>query len=266
MCNKNVSPVHWLIAVVNEEAIKLASIDVQGLANGKVNEDEAIRISPLFWSTIRGLLTLMQHKPGQGKPSKKQNNPEVTNRTSSTPASNVLSERTSLPASNTKPHKRPPPSSIITTTPTKRLRGLGHTPPSPAEPRTPDQPTQSADPTLSAGTDVSNATAASGESIESQDEETTKKVVNQFLLGVQAVLGTSFKQLRWRGEAVRDVVIEESGGGGARIRLGNESVNAINDGGLAIVYKPEGGKAIPWPSPSTPPVLSFEVSSSDAIY
>jgi hypothetical protein len=261
MSDKNVGPIHWLIAGVDEEATKLGSVDVRGLANGEVDEDEAILVSPLFWNAIEGLLALMQNKPDQGNPQKKRKKPATTNQTNSSSASNA-STKQPLPALIKKSQKRPPPSRIVTTTPAKKARGERQASPRPAEPRTPDQPTEPADPTFSAGTDVSNATAASGESIESQHEETTKKVVNLFVSGVQAVLGKEFKALRWRGEAVGDVVIGGHERGSTCIILGNESVKAINDGGLAIVYKPKSGKAERWPSAKAAPVLSFEVSSS----
>jgi hypothetical protein len=117
-----------------------------------------------------------------------------------------------------------------------------------------------ADPTFSAGTDVSNVTAGSGASIESQDEETTKKVVGQFLFGMRQTLDHSFNTLCWRNaKAPGKAVINESDRCMTSIKLGNELVKAVNDGGLIIVHRLKGEKAVPWPTAKGLPILSFEV-------
>jgi hypothetical protein len=107
----------------------------------------------------------------------------------------------------------------------------------PEEPKTPDQPTRPSNPNL---TTESSATA------ESQPEETTKKLLVTFLGNTIGALSREFNYLYWQqsGHKVHLFqtyvliypISKSSGMDSMKFKLGCETVNAINDGGLSIRY------------------------------
>jgi hypothetical protein len=102
--------------------------------------------------------------------------------------------------------KRAAPGSISVNPAAKRRKS-----PSPTEPKTPDhQSTHPADPNLTRSTDDSGGTRRtddsggtrstddSGGTTESKDEETTKWLINLFLINTLTALGAPFRTLSWQ--------------------------------------------------------------------
>ena len=156
------------------------------------------------------------------------------------------SGKTEVPRSNTG-QKRPRPVSL---TPVRSKRPKEeHDTELPPEPKTPDQPTKPANPNL---TTESSATA------ESQPEETTKKLLVAFLGNTIGALSREFNYLYWQQSGHKVHLFQtyvlmyptskSSGMDSMKFKLGCETVNAINDGGLNIRYNLGKGNILfsPW--------------------
>ncbi len=138
----------------------------------------------------------------------------------------------------------------------KRSRGTRR-PSSPTpEPKTPDQPTVPQNPNWT------------GSSIESKDEENTKKLLFDVVRNTMGVLESGFRRITWQRSGYRVELfqtfvfftncIDCSERDNTKVRLGMETITAINDGGLGIRYN-AGRGPVNWQPGGIRPVLSLEV-------
>ena len=129
----------------------------------------------------------------------------------------------------------------------------------PEEPKTPDQPTKPSDPKL---------TGDSSATVESQTEETTKKLLVAFLSETMDALGRAFGYLHWQTSgytvhifqtytAISLSLPNDSAMDSMKYTLGCETVNPINDGGLNIRYNLGKGD-VDFRLGAVRPVLSLE--------
>jgi hypothetical protein len=133
------------------------------------------KLAPDFVATFRSLLSVMSIQEIKER--------EKRAKEESQSSSQVLSGSTSGSV------KRPPPSPLSSAP--KRIKSSGDSPTPSPEPRTPDQPTHPSDPDLT------------GESIESKDEENTKKLLFQFLMDTLSVLEDDFQRIAWQRSGCR---------------------------------------------------------------
>lgn len=152
---------------VAEGVRQVAAVDMTELNSGKIEISDVRRLAPDFQVTFKSLLRVMEIQ--ETKEHKKQ----------------ATQPKSSMPVSSQPTiagQKRPPQSPV--SGPAKRTRQDSSSPPS--EPKTPDQPTYPADPDYT------------GLSIESKDEETTKKLLFNLLGDSMSVLEEGFTRITWQ--------------------------------------------------------------------
>lgn len=140
----------------------------------------------------------------------------------------------------------------------KRAKNASNAPSPASEPKTPDQPTHPSDPNFT------------GSSIESKDEENTKKLLSLLLMNTMSMLEADFRRITWLRSRYKvelnqtfffllsNLIIRERDY--TKFHLGVETITAINDGGLGIWYNP--GRYTQWQPNGIRPVLSLEVLPS----
>lgn len=210
------------------------------VASRKVDiEDVVLDIAPQFNVTFTSLLKVMEIRE-EKEQQKREKLAKLASRTgqasSSIPISSALITTLKRPAS-----------SSIAATPLlmKRQKSQPHDPGSPfpqQRPSTPDQPTVQADPTLTGDT------AYSGDSTASKPEDSTSRLLHNFVDNIQSILYKDFKTLTWPKSqypihltktysldfGIHSLMNSESDT--AYFALGKERIKVINDGGLGINY------------------------------
>jgi hypothetical protein len=172
---------------VKDEAMRLGSIELTDLVKDIITEEDVKRITPFFVPAINAILSVMRLQ--DSKVAAKAKKPEMI---ATLRASQALSLPTSS-GSTSITQKRAAPDPIAIYPAAKRSRQTRKSPSPPIGPKTPDhQSTHPADPNLTGSTDQSGGTT------ESKDEETTKWLINLFLMNTLTVLGAPFRTLSWQ--------------------------------------------------------------------
>jgi hypothetical protein len=155
---------------VNSGVEQLRAVDMNLLKTGEIDLEtifpDGSRFEPMFTSLL-DVMSTQQLSESIDQPS---------HSSSVVPASS---------GSTATPRKRAPPSPI-SSIPQKRGRQNKASPSLSPEPKTPDQPTRPAN------------LNDSGSTRESGDEEVTKMLLRQFMVGVLSVLGSNFTRITWQ--------------------------------------------------------------------
>jgi hypothetical protein len=162
---------------VAEGSRQLAAVDMNDLNSGVIDIDHVRkRLAPDFLGTFSSVLAVMsiQEIKERAKFAKQASQPD----------SQVTSSQLT-----TTSRKRPPPSP--TSSSSKRIKSTADTPSPRSEPKTPDQPTHPSDPNFT------------GASIESKDEENTKKLLCMLLMNIMSVLEAEFRRITWQRSGYR---------------------------------------------------------------
>ena len=163
---------------VEEGARQLSAVDAVQLNNGTFDMDDLDTIAPKFVVTFTSLANVMEVHEMRDR--------ARAARHAVTAAKQAASARSvSDPARA--PGKRVP-SSPVSANPAKRLRVPDKSKASSSDSRyeTPERPAKSSDPDYTGGT------------IESKDEEYTKKLVHQLFVNTMASLGKDFRRIQWQ--------------------------------------------------------------------
>src|SRR5271169_6333659 len=146
------------------------------LNDGTVEIDHVFKVAPRFAATVSSILSVMsiQEIKERAKLAKHASQPD--------------SQLTSSQLITTS-RKRPPPSP--TSSFPKRIKSTADTPSPRSEPKTPDQPTHPSDPNFT------------GASIESKEEENTKKLLIDLLRNTMSVLEAEFRRITWQRSGYR---------------------------------------------------------------
>jgi hypothetical protein len=229
---------------VREGARQLAAVEMNDLNSGLVDiDDVSNHLAPKFTATFSSILSVMeiQEIKERAKRAKQASQPE-----SEPPASG-----------STITSRKRPPQSPLSSAP-KRAKPAADEPSPPSEPKTPDQPIYPSNPDFT------------GASIESKDEENTKKLLFDMLRNTMSVLEADFRRITWqrsghRVELSQTFNIPSSKLTGrerdnTKFVLGVETIIAINDGGLGVRYNTGHGYT-QWQPGGVRPILSLEVCS-----
>lgn len=230
---------------VAEGARQLAAVDMADLNSGVIDIDDVRKkLAPDFLATFSSLLSVMaiqevKERAKQAKQDKQDNRVDSQMSFGST---------TSLKRPLESPDSSAP----------KRTKTASNAPSPASEPKTPDQPTHPSDPNFT------------GTSIESKDEEHTKKLLSLLLMNTMSILEADFRRITWLrsgykvelnqtfGFPISKLITRERDC--TKFHLGVETITAINDGGLGIWYNP--GRYVQWQPSGIRPVLSLEVFPS----
>src|SRR5437016_554190 len=146
------------------------------LNNGTVKmKDVKNELAKDFVATFRSLLSVMSIQEVKERAKQAKEFSQEVSQLSSQPVS----------SGSTITARKRAPQSPVSSAP-KRARATTDTPSPRSEPKTPDQPTHPSDPDFT------------GASIESKDEENTKKLMAQLLMETLSILDEDFQQINWQ--------------------------------------------------------------------
>lgn len=212
------------------------------LASGDIDiDDVADSLAPKFVPTFKSLFSLMVAQETKLQIKQARQASQLSSQAESS-GSTVISP-------DQDPHKPVVPTSSKRTKPSTDTL---------SEPTTPNQPTHPSDPKWSGSTTAS------------KDEESTKKLLSNFLSDTMIILGADFRRIHWQQSGLKvellqtyfyirlQLTVRENDH--MKFRLGVETITTINDGGLGIQYT-RNRRPIQWQPGGIRPVLSIEVPS-----